>query len=334
MVGGKEDLIEITKIKLHDQGGEVIGLVGWTADATERKRTEERLRLTAKVFENAMEGIVVTDPLGNIIEVNEAFSKITGYSAKDIIGKNPRILQSGHQSPAFYKSMWESIINIGHWTGEVWNRRKDGESYAGWMTISAITDEMGQVTHFIGISSDITSLKQHEKHLEQVAHYDTLTGIPNRLLLNDRMRQAVARAAREQNMMAVCYLDLDGFKPINDTMGHKVGDDVLIEIAHRIQNTLRGEDTVARLGGDEFVILLPGQHCGEESSIQLERLLVAISEPFHIMDRIFKLSASIGVSFYPLHANDPDSLLRYADQAMYIAKKAGKSQFQVYNPAL
>ncbi|TAJ80187.1 MAG: EAL domain-containing protein [Gallionellaceae bacterium] len=333
-VDGKDHLLEITKTKLLDHDGKAIGLIGLAVDITERKRAEDWFRLTAKVFSNTLEGIIVTDVNCNIIEVNEAFTKINGYAREEVLGKNARLLQSGYQNRAFYENMWNSIVTTGHWTGEVWNRKKNGELYAEWLTISAISNEQGEVTHYVGISSDITMLKQHETQLERIAHYDALTGIPNRTLLNDRMQQAIARAARERNMMAVCYLDLDGFKPINDTMGHDAGDRVLIEIAQRLQHTVRGGDTVARLGGDEFVILLLGLERGEECNTTLERMLAIISEPIDIKGKPSVLSASIGVSIYPLDEEDTDTLLRHADQAMYMAKQSGKNRFHIYDPAL
>ncbi len=333
-VDGKDHLLEITKVKLFDHEGRVTGLIGLAADITERKRAEERQRLTAKVFENTQEGITITDVSGNVVEVNEAFCRTTEYPREELLGQNLRILQSGHQNQSFYKTMWQSIITTGHWTGEVWNRKKGGTMYAEWLTISAITNEYGQVTNYVGISSDITLLKQHEKQLEHIAHYDVLTGIPNRTLLNDRMKQAISQTAREQNMLAVCYLDLDGFKPINDSMGHEAGDRVLIEIAKRLQRTIRGGDTVARLGGDEFVILLQGLERGEECNTTLERMLSVIAEPICIMTNTFALSASIGVSIYPLDDEDTDTLLRHADQAMYVAKQSGKNRFHIYDPAL
>lgn len=333
-VDGREHYLEITKVKLRDPEGRVIGLIAQAADITERKLAEEKLRLTAKVFSNTLEGIAITDVAGNIIEVNEAFCKITGYERQELLGINPRILQSGHQSHQFYEAMWQEILSNGHWAGEVWNRKKDGEIFAEWLSISAITDDQGQITHYAGISSDITLIKHHERQLERIAHFDALTGIPNRALLADRMKQAIARTAREQNMMAICYLDLDGFKPINDTLGHEAGDRVLIEIAQRIQRTIRGGDTVARLGGDEFVVLLLGLERGEECSLTLKRLLAAISEPIEQLLRPVGVSASIGVSIYPLDDEDADTLLRHADQAMYVAKQSGKNRFHIYDPAL
>ena len=333
-VDGKDHLLEITKVKLLDREKSVIGLIGLAVDITERKSAEDRLRLTANVFNNTQEGIVITDVSGNIVEVNDAFSKITGYSREELIGNNPRILQSGQQNAEYYSNMWESIATTRHWTGEVWNRKKNGEIYAAWMTISGIANEDGKITNYVGLSSDITLLKLHERQLQHIAHYDELTGIPNRTLLADRMKQCIAQTSREKNMAAVCYLDLDEFKRINDTMGHETGDRVLIEIAKRILNTIRGGDTVARLGGDEFVVLLLGLDKGEECVSTLGRLLAAIGNPIIINDKSYTVSASIGVSLFPLDDADPDTLLRHADQAMYVAKQSGKNRFHIYDPSL
>lgn len=333
-VDGREHYLEITKVKLRDLAGNVIGLIAQAADITERKLAEDKLRLTAKVFSNTLEGIAITDVAGTIIEVNDAFCHISGYEREELIGTNPRVIQSGHQSHLFYETMWQTILADGHWSGEVWNRKKNGEIFAEWLSISAITGDDGQVTHYAGISSDITLIKHHEKQLERIAHFDALTGIPNRTLLADRMKQGVARAAREQNMMAICYLDLDGFKAINDTLGHEAGDRVLIAIAERIQNTIRGGDTVARLGGDEFVVLLLGLDRGVECSMTLERMLAVIAEPIEIAGNPIVVGASIGVSIYPLDDEDADTLLRHADQAMYVAKQSGKNRFHIYDPAL
>ncbi len=333
-VDGRDHLLEITKVKLFDPKGSLLGLIGLAVDITERKAAEDRLHLTAKVFENTLEGITITDVSGYVIEANAAFCKITGYSREEIVGKNLRILQSGLQSTSFYETMWQSILTTGCWQGEVWNRKKNGELYAEWLSISAIKNEDGQVANYLGVSSDITESKQHEKQLNRIAHYDALTGLPNRTLLDDRLKQAVARAVREQSMMAVCYLDLDGFKSINDSMGHDAGDRALIEIARRIKDTIRGGETVARLGGDEFVVLLLGLERGEECSMALDRLLSVIAEPISIGDKFFVLGASIGVSIYPMDDGDTDTLLRHADQAMYSAKQSGKNRFHVYDLAL
>ncbi len=333
-VDGRNHLLEITKVKLFDPERNLLGLIGLAVDITERKMAEARINLTAKVFENTQEGITITDLSGHVIEANAAFSKMTGYSRGEIIGKSLRILQSGRHTTLFYESMWKSMLTTGYWQGEVWNRKKNGDIFAQWLSISAITDDQEQVMHYLGISSDITEIKQHQNQLDHIAHYDALTGLPNRTLLSDRLKQAVARADREQNMLAVCYLDLDGFKSINDTLGHDAGDSALIEIARRIKETVRGGETVARLGGDEFVILLLGLERGDECSMALDRLLAVIAEPIHIGDKSFILGASIGVSMYPMDDVDADTLLRHADQAMYSAKQSGKNRYILYDHAL
>ncbi len=331
---GREHLFEMTRVKLFGHEGKLLGLIGLATDITECRRTEDKLRLTFKVFENMQEGVTINDAVGNVLHANAAFSKITGYSREELVGKNLRILQSGHQSQSFYESMWQAVATAGHWSGELWNLKKGGELYAEWLSISAIKNDEGEVANYVGISSDITQYKQHEKQLDHIAHYDTLTGLPNRTLLNDRLKQAIAQATRENNMMAICYLDLDGFKLVNDTMGHAVGDGVLVKIAQRIQQTIRGGDTVARMGGDEFVVLLLGLERGDECSMALERLLSIIAEPIHIGGKDFILGASIGVSVYPLDDEHTDTLLRHADQAMYMAKQSGRNRFHIYDPAL
>ena len=319
-------------ISNFSEKGELLGYVGTLTDITERKQFEEKLRLTAKIFESTLEGIIITNANLEIIEVNDAFSKITDYSREEVIGLNPRFLKSGHHDAEFYRDMWKAINTTGHWAGEVWNRRKHGEVYPEWITISGISDESGRITHYVGISSDITLLKQHEKQLEHIAHYDALTGIPNRMLLVDRMQQALAQTKREKKLVAICYLDLDGFKPINDSYGHEAGDKVLIKTAERISHNLRGGDTVARLGGDEFVILLLGIDNHESCYASIDRILEAIEQPITINSIIFRVTASIGVSLYPLDDHDPDTLLRHADQAMYFAKQSGKNRYHIFDP--
>jgi len=303
-------------------------------DITDRKRAEENLRITAGVFGISQEAILITDANNNIVDVNPAFSRITGYSRNEVIGKNPRLLSSGHQNKAFYTQMWDSLNRDKAWRGEVWNRRKSGQIYPELLSISVLCENSGKVIRYVAVFSDISHIKEHEAELISAAHFDALTGIPNRILLADRMKQAIAQTSREHNMMAVCYLDLDGFKPINDAMGHEAGDDVLIEVAKRIGNTIRGGDTSARLGGDEFVVLLLGLDRGEECVSTLERMLATIAAPITIQNKTVSVSASIGVSIYPIDDQDPDTLLRHADQAMYVAKQSGKNRFHIYDPAM
>jgi diguanylate cyclase (GGDEF)-like protein/PAS domain S-box-containing protein len=300
-------------------------------DITERKRVENSLSITASVFGISQEAITITDADNKIIDVNPAFTKITGFSREEVIGKNPNFLSSGRQSKGFYENMWAALNNEGVWRGEIWNRKKSGAIYPEMLSISVLRDNAGKVLTHVAVFSDISNLKQHEDELVRAAHFDALTSIPNRILLADRMKHATSQTARDKNMMAVCYLDLDGFKPINDTMGHQVGDDVLIEIARRIGVTIRGGDTVARLGGDEFVVLLLGLAKGEECVTTIERLLDAIAAPITVKNKAVSVTASIGVSIYPHDEEDPDTLLRHADQAMYVAKQSGKNRFHIYD---
>ncbi|HEX8978301.1 MAG TPA: PAS domain S-box protein [Parasulfuritortus sp.] len=301
-------------------------------DISERKKAEADLRLAASVFTNTHEGIVITDAAANIVEINEAFSRITGYSRAEVLGKNPSLLRSGYQGREFYQAMWQALNRSGHWNGEVWNRRKDGKVYAELLTISAVLDERGETSHYVGVFADITPFKEHEQRLERIAHFDALTGVPNRVLLADRIAQAIAQTRRGGNLMAICYLDLDGFKPVNDTFGHEAGDRVLVEISQRMKNCLRGGDTIARIGGDEFVLLLLGLERVEECEAALLRILDTIAQPLAIAGKRISLSASLGVTLYPEDDADADTLLRHADQAMYQAKESGKNRYHLFDP--
>ncbi len=309
--------------------------VGWNMrlqrEISQRKKIEEAQRMAASVFASTQEGILITDAQGNIIDMNPAFSSITGYFRDEVLGKKPSLLKSGLHDAGFYEAMWQAIDHQGYWRGEVWNRKKGGEIFAEWLTISAVADKQGKITHYIGTSSDITQLKEHERKLELIAHYDPLTGVPNRILLADRMHLAFAQTRRDNCLMAVGYLDLDGFKPVNDRLGHDAGDQLLIQIALRIRNALREGDTIARLGGDEFVFLLLGLEKVEDCEITLHRLLEVISEPVSLGAQAVSVSASIGISIFPEDNTDPDTLLRHADQAMYQAKQEGKNCFHIYN---
>lgn len=308
------------------------GLVGVIADISERKQVEEKLHLIASVFTHAREGITITAADGTIIDVNESFTRITGYSRDEVVGKNPRVLKSEHHNPEFYAAMWRAILEQGHWSGEIWNRRKNGEFYAEMLTISAVRDEKGMTEHYVALFTDITPLKEHEKQLEQMAHYDVLTTLPNRVLLADRLRQAMVQAMRRSRQLAVVYIDLDGFKTVNDMYGHKTGDQLLVALAGRMRQTLRESDTLARLGGDEFVAVLSDQEEVASCVPMLNRLLTAASQPVVIEGESLQVSASLGVAFYPQTEDaDADQLLRQADQAMYQAKLAGKNRYHVFN---
>ncbi len=297
-----------------------------------RKRAEAKLHLAANVFTHAREGITVTAADGTIIDVNDAFTRITGYSREEVLGHNPRILKSGRQGRGFYAAMWRDLTEQGHWYGEIWNRRKDGEVYAEMLTISAVRDEEGQTRQYVALFSDITPLKEHQTQLERIAHYDALTSLPNRVLLSDRLHQAMAQTLRRGQRLAVAYLDLDGFKAVNDSHGHDAGDQLLMLVAGRLKQALREGDTLARLGGDEFVAVL-GDLADIESCVpMLTRLLAAAAQPADIDGAALQVSASLGVTFYPQAEEvDADLLLRQADQAMYQAKLAGKNRYHVFD---
>jgi diguanylate cyclase (GGDEF)-like protein/PAS domain S-box-containing protein len=292
---------------------------------------EQQLILHATAFHSAHDGITLTDAAGNILDVNPAFSRITGWERSEVIGRNPRVLKSGRHDPEFYAAMWKSISETDSWRGEVWNRNKYGEIYPELLSISAVRDNAGNLTNYVAVFSDIGRLKAQELQLTQMAYYDSLTELPNRTLLADRLVQGIAQTRRTASMMAICYLDLDGFKPVNDTWGHGAGDMVLIEIANRMRQVVRGGDTVARLGGDEFVLLLLGFSSEAESEDAIRRVLKQIALPLTILPETISISASIGVTLFPHDNEDPDTLLRHADQAMYRAKQAGKNCFQIFD---
>jgi len=298
----------------------------------EQKRSEEKLQLSARVFSNTHEGIKITDDKMNIIDINPAFCDITGYSRDEVIGKNPRILSSGKQSPEFYQNMWQQVNEQGHWQGEVWNRKKEGQLYAELLTISVLKDEFENIVNYVGIFTDITSSKKQQEKLSLMAHYDVLTGLPNRALFTDRFTQAIAHSKRTKHQLAICFLDLDNFKPVNDTYGHEMGDKILIEVAERITANIREEDTVSRQGGDEFALLLNDIESFAQCEQTLQRIHHALGQPFFIDDAPYKITASSGVTLYPNDDADIDTLLRHADQAMYQAKLEGKHRYHLFDP--
>jgi diguanylate cyclase (GGDEF)-like protein/PAS domain S-box-containing protein len=288
-------------------------------------------KLMGKVFENAGEGVMITEPDTTIISVNSAFSDVTGYSSDEVIGQNPGILQSGRQDAEFYNRMWETLNTNGQWQGEIWNRNKRGEIYLEWLSIAAVKDNEGNLSHYIGIFSDITSEKESEERLEHLAHYDQLTGLPNRILFNDRLKQALTLARRARNKVAVMFLDLDGFKPINDRLGHAAGDELLAQVAKRLSQCLRKSDTVARFGGDEFTIVLP-EISDQESVVKIARKIIKeIAIPYNLDGNEAGITTSLGISIYPTDGNQPHTLVQKADNAMYHAKRHGKNHHEFYS---
>lgn len=305
------------------------------SDITEQRHNDERLSLAASVFTEAKEAILITETNGNIVQVNKAFSDITGYSEAEVLGKNPRILQSGYHDQQFYQRFWHQLLQEGHWSGEIWNRRKNGEIFAELQTISAVKNENNETHHYVCLASDISHQKQHEKQLEQQAYYDLLTGLPNRILLIDRLVLAIQQYQRTDNLWAIAYIDLDGFKQVNDSYGHAVGDKLLIAVAEQMKKVLRENDMVARIGGDEFVALLQVSKDLSHSLHLVKRLLHVISKTMVIGDLHLKVSASIGLTFYPQDDHlQAEQLLSQADQAMYQAKQAGKNRYHIYASSL
>jgi diguanylate cyclase (GGDEF)-like protein/PAS domain S-box-containing protein len=302
-------------------------------DITNRKLEEEKLRLLSRVFSETHEGIIITDPQLLIINVNPAFSRITGYSCEEVKGKNPRILSSGKQEPEFYVDMWQKINEHGHWQGEVWNRKKNGEIYAELLTISVLKDTNDNVVNYVGVFTDITNSKRQQEQLSLIAHYDILTNLPNRSLLADRLSRAMLQCSRHEQSLAVVFLDLDGFKHVNDTYGHGMGDELLIALSVRMKQALRVGDSLARIGGDEFVAVLADLTTVEDCEPVLDRLLLAASEPVTVGDVVLNVSASIGLTLYPQDNVDADLLMRHADQAMYAAKESGKNRYHLFNTA-
>lgn len=314
------------RVVARDRRGHPLRFSGIHSDISAQKAAEQRLTIAASVFEHLREGIIITGPDARIIEVNAAFSEITGYPRAEVIGQNPRLLQSGQHDAAFFAAMWNDLSSQGFWRGEIWNRNKSGETYPEILSISAVTDARGATTNYVAVFSDITPIKQMERQLEHMAYHDALTGLPNRMLFADRLGNAIAQHARRGQQLAVLYIDLDGFKPVNDNHGHAAGDTVLKVLSRRMRESLRESDTLARLGGDEFAALLTELASAEQAIVAVERLMTAVRAPVQLgADGVAaKLSSSVGIAFFPADGETADALLHRADKAMYAAKESGK----------
>jgi diguanylate cyclase (GGDEF)-like protein/PAS domain S-box-containing protein len=323
---------ELSVSRKRSESGQLPTFIALARDITERRRAEEKLRLAASVFTHSREGIMITDADGTIIDVNEAYCRISGSSRDQLLGLKRRQVDPLDQEAESQATRWDELKEKGYWHGELWKRRQSGEAYAVMQTISAVRDAHGNVQHYVVLFSDITRLKAHESRLRHIAHHDMLTMLPNRVLLADRLHQAMAQEPRRGQRLAVAYLDLDGFKAINDDHGHETGDQFLMTVANRMKQTLREGDTLARLGGDEFAVVLLDLPDVAASLPMLDRLLAAAAQPAQIDDVELQVSASIGVTFYPQAEDvDADQLLRQADQAMYQAKQAGKSRYHLFD---
>jgi len=323
--------LSISSVK--DDQGDLINYVGLFSDITTRKDTLSKLRLHAQVFSNASEGIMITDKQLRILSVNQAFTAVTGYTEAEAIGHTPRLLHSGIQNPYFYIRMWERIHTAGHWQGEIWNRRKNGEVYPEWLSITTLKDEQGLITNYIGMFTDITERKQSEEHLKYLAHFDKLTGLPNRTLLYELVREAAGEIGAAERKMAVFFIDLDRFKMVNDSLGHNVGDRLLQQVAGRLSSAASEEDIVSRLGGDEFILVQRNPRSPDDALAYAKRLISAMKHPFVVDDNELYIDASIGICLSPEHGTDFENLVRHADLAMYEAK-IQKTGFQLFNSGI
>ncbi len=315
---------------LFDARGKVCGAVISSRDITERKRVEAELRLAARVFENSREAIMITDADNRILSVNRAFIDITGYAAEDVIGQTPQLLASGRHDRDFFQTMWHAVVTEGHWQGELWNRRKNGEIYPEWLGITAVYDARGHLTHYVAIFSDLSERKATADQIEFLAHHDPLTALPNRVLLYDRLEQALTQAERQRTAVALLMLDIDRFKLVNDSLGHEIGDQLLQAVAMRLRQQVRDTDTISRQASDEFLILLPETGLEGAERVVDNVLKCLKNEPFKIADHTLNLTASVGLSLYPAYGRDSDSLLKQAGIALDYAKNGGGNTYRFY----
>jgi diguanylate cyclase (GGDEF)-like protein/PAS domain S-box-containing protein len=317
-------------ITWREYSGRVKGTILIGDDVTALLREEEQTSLFSKAFEATDHAIVVTDTDGTIVSINRAFTDLTGYSREEAIGSNPRILQSGRHDEAFYERLWASLRATDHWHGDIWDRHKDGSIYPKYLSISAIKNSSNELTNFVGIFYDNSERFTVEERLKRLAHYDTLTGLPNRSLLFDRLEQALERATRLGTSVGLLYLDLDDFKLVNDLHGHLAGDEVLKAAAQRMKTCVRTRDTIARLGGDEFVVLVPDTSGADDLAVVAQKLLEALSPPYEIEGHIVASPPSIGISIFPDNGSSAEELMKCADVAMYQAKRCGQGNFRFF----
>ncbi len=313
-------------------GETVVGVVVAFADISRRKDAEKHLRQAALVIENTPDCVVIMDASGLIQSVNPAFLSRTGYTLEDVLGRSPKLLQSGHHPPSFYLTMWQKIVSNGQWQGEIWNRRKNGEIYPEWLSIKVLKDDDLRITNYVAIYSDITTHQEVQARLHHLAYYDPLTGLPNRQLFTDRLGLALAQAQREHNLLGLIFVDLDRFKTINDTLGHGMGDRLLQQVGARLRGAVRQSDTIARIGGDEFTVILPALAQPEDAAAVARKILETLEPPLRIDQQELFVTASLGISLYPADGDTAESLIGRADIAMYRAKESGRNSYQFYRP--
>ena len=325
--------VSVTTSPIRDRHGRLVGASKTARDISQQKAAQQQQRLAASVFTHTSEGIAITDRSGRMVDVNQAFTRITGYERAEVLGRGPEMFRSSRQGPDVFRAMGVALRRHGEWKGEVWSRRADGQSFSAWLMVSCVRDAQGRISHFVALFSDVTVLKLQQEQLERGAHFDPLTNLPNRLLLSDRLHQAMTHCQRTQHSLAVLYMDLDGFKRVNDLFGHEVGDELLVAISARMRLALREVDTLARMGGDEFVAVLADIDSVEDCIHLANRVLEACSEPLLIQGTELRVTASIGMTLYPQDHAEADQLMRHADQAMYEAKQSGKNRFHLFDAA-
>jgi diguanylate cyclase (GGDEF)-like protein/PAS domain S-box-containing protein len=319
---------------LYDKDGEPIVSRGTVQDITEQKVAQQQVNLYASVFINSPEAIIITDRDNCIIAANPALTELTGYAFEELEGVNPNILASGLTPPEVYQEMWDSLQESGFWQGELIDRTKEGKVYPKWTTIAAIRDEQDRITHYMASFFDITERKAAEERIQYLAHHDTLTGLYNRFSLEDRLSQAIVQARREQGQLALLFIDLDRFKLINDSLGHHVGDQLLIEVGRRLQGAVRESDIISRLGGDEFLVVLTNIRDSMAAAGMAEKILERLGDTHEIDGRQLSSSASVGISIFPDDGQDGDALMKHADTAMYHAKEQGRNNYQFFTATM
>ncbi|UAL41454.1 EAL domain-containing protein [Shewanella inventionis] len=327
--------LETIKAPIHDDQGQPIGVIGMTRNIAKHKEAQEQLVLAANVFQNAVEGVVITDSDGNITEINQAFTDITGYSREEVMGKNPSILSSGRHPKSFFERLWNTLLVQGKWHGEIWNRRKHGAIFPQAITISAVFDKQNIIQYYVAVFADISVQKQNEEKLKNLAYFDPLTQLPNRMQFMSLVEQELSHSNRAKKQLAIIFLDIDFFKHINDSLGHVIGDEILVELAKRLSYALSDYDVLARLSGDEFVVMLPSISGTDSVTSSVDRLRSVFERPF-ILDNAqsVRLTASMGVAIYPSDGDDHDSLLRNADAAMHRAKLDGRNNYAFYTESM
>ncbi|MDQ6992654.1 MAG: diguanylate cyclase [Mariprofundus sp.] len=328
---GEQIPVLLTINTMQDNNGSHGQIIHAGRDITRQKRVEGELRLAAKVMESDSNAIMICDQDANIVLVNPAFCEITGFNQQEVIGKNPRILSSGRQSKEYYSKLWSALIEKGVWSGEIWNRRKNGGIYPERLSITAVRNEQGKITNFVSIFNDITDQKNIEQKLSHLAHHDQLTGLPNRVLFNDRLLHALAHAGRNKTKIGLMFIDIDGFKAINDNFGHDVGDALLCVIGDSLTELVRDADTVARIGGDEFVIIIENLSDLQNMVQVAGKILQRFSKPTMAAETVCDIGCSIGIAVSPDDSKNSEELLKMADTAMYLAKTSGKQQYRIYS---